>query len=90
MIQRISVLTRYFIQSLLFSLTGLFYLLLMLAFWFVLFNPQQQTPDVAYYQLLIGAFGAGLVFLVTLSMAARANDAQHYPFVVRLRAGWSL
>ncbi len=86
MIQRISVLTRYFIQSLLFSLTGLFYLLLMLAFWFVLFNPQQQTPDIAYYQLLIGAFGAGLVFLVTLSMAARANDAQHYPFVVRLKS----
>jgi len=86
MIQRISVLTRYFVRSLLFSLTGLFYLLLMLAFWFVLFNPQQQTPDAAYYQLLIGGFGAALVFLVTLSMAGRANDAQHYPFVVRLKS----
>ncbi|MAT96516.1 MAG: hypothetical protein CL608_05180 [Anaerolineaceae bacterium] len=86
MIQRISVLIRYFVRSLLFSLTGLFYLLLTLAFWYVLFNPQQQTPDAAYYQLLIGGFGAGLAFLVTLSMAARANDAQHYPFVVRLKS----
>jgi hypothetical protein len=86
MIQRISVLTRYFIRTILFSLSGLFYLLLTLAFWYVLFNPQQQTPDTAYYQLLIGGFGAGLVFLVTLSMAARANDAQHFPFVVRLKS----
>lgn len=60
--------------------------MLTLAFWYVLFNPQQQTPDAAYYQLLIGGFGAGLVFLVTLSMAARANAAQHYPFVVRLKS----
>lgn len=86
MIQRISVLTRYFIKTVLFSLSGILYLLITLAFWFVLFNPQQQTPDAAYYQLLIGGFGAGLVFLVTLSVAARANDAQHYPFVVRLNS----
>lgn len=86
MIQRISVLTRYFIKTVLFSLTGLFYLLLTLAVWYVLFNPQQQTPDVAYYQLLIGSFGAGMVFLVTLSVASRANDAQHYPFLVRLKS----
>lgn len=86
MIQRISVLTRYFIKTVLSSLTGLFYLLLTLAVWYVLFNPQQQTPDIAYYQLLIGGFGAGMVFLVTLSIAARANDAQHYPFLVRLKS----
>ncbi len=84
MIQRISVLTRYFIQSLLFSLSGVLYLLATLAYWFVLFNPQQPTPDAAYYQLLIGGFGAGLVFLITLGMAARANNAQHYPLIVRL------
>ena len=86
MIQRIFTLTRYFIQTILFSLTGVFYLLLTLAFWYLLFSPRQQTPDVAYYQLLIGAFGAAMAFLVTLSIAARANDAQHYPFLVRLKS----
>ncbi|MEZ4591660.1 MAG: hypothetical protein R3D55_11050 [Chloroflexota bacterium] len=84
--QRISLLTRYLFRSVLFSLSGVFYLLLTLAYWYVLFNPQQQTPDVAYYQLLIGGFGAGLAFLVTLSVAARANDAQHYPLLVRLKS----
>ncbi|GJM42862.1 MAG: hypothetical protein DHS20C20_31440 [Ardenticatenaceae bacterium] len=86
MIQRISILTRYFVRTLLFSLTGVFYLLLTLAFWFLLFNPQQQTPDVAYYRLLIGGFGAGFAFLITLSVASRANNAQHYPFLVRLKS----
>ncbi len=84
MMQRVFTLTRYFFRSVLMSLTGVFYLLLSLAFWVLLFNPQQQTPDVAYYRLLIGGFGAGMAFLVTLSVAARANDAQHYPLLVRL------
>ena len=86
MIQRISILAYYFTRTLLFSPSGVFYLLLTLAFWFLLFNPQQQTPNVAYYQLLIGGFGAALAFLVTLSVAARANDAQHYPLLVRLKS----
>lgn len=86
MIQRISILTRYFSRTVLFSLTGIFYLLLTLGFWYVLFNPQQQTPDVAYYQLLIGGFGAAMAFLVTLSVASKANNAQHYPFLVRLNS----
>lgn len=86
MIQRISVLTRYFIKTMLFSLSGLFYFLLTLAVWFVLFNPTQKTPEAAYYQLIIGAFGAGVAFLVTLSAAARANMAHHYPLMVRLQS----
>ena len=86
MIQRITVLTRYFIKTILFSLTGALYLLLTLVFWYLLFNPQQDTPDMAYYQLLIGGFGAAMAFLVTLSVAARANDAQHYPLLVRLKS----
>ena len=86
MIQRITVLTRYFIKTILFSLTGVLYLLLTLVFWYLLFNPLQDTPDMAYYQLLIGGFGAAMAFLVTLSVAARANDAQHYPLLVRLKS----
>jgi hypothetical protein len=84
MIQRISALTRYFTQTLLFSLSGVLYLLLTLAFWYLLFSPEQGPPEVAYYQLVIGVFGTGLAFLVTLTVAAQANTAQHYPFLVRL------
>lgn len=86
MIQRVFVLSRYFLRSTLASLTGILYLLLTVAVWYVLFNPQQETPEVAYYQLMIGGFGTTLSFLVTLSVAARANAAQHYPFLVRLRS----
>ncbi len=86
MIQRITVLTRYFSKSMLVSLSGMLYLLLTLAFWFVFFNPQQQTPEEAYYQLVIGGFGTAMAFLVTLSMAARANAAEHYPIMVRLQS----
>lgn len=86
MIQRVATLTNYFVKTVLVSLTGVFYLLLTLAFWYLLFNPGQQTPDVAYYQLLIGVFGAAIAFLVTLSVAVRANDAQHYPLLVRLKS----
>lgn len=86
MIQRISVLTRYLSKTILFSLSGLLYLVLTLAVWYLLFNPQQKTPDVAYYQLIIGGFGAVMAFLVTLSMAAKANAAEHYPFMVRLQS----
>ena len=86
MIQRIVTLTRYMTRTVLFSLSGVFYLLLTLAFWYLLFNPQQQTPDIAYFRLMIGGFGAGLAFLATLSVAAKANDAQHYPFLVRLKS----
>ncbi len=86
MTQRISALTRYLSKIMLFSLSGLLYLLLTLVFWYLLFNPQQKTPDAAYYQLIIGGFGAGLSFLVTLSIAAKANAAAHYPFLVRLQS----
>ncbi len=84
MIQRIAALTRYFSKTLLSSLSGLLYLLVTLAYWYVLFKPQQGTSEVAYYQLVIGVFGTGMAFLITLSIAARANTAEHYPFLVRL------
>lgn len=37
-----------------------------------------------YYVLVLGLFGAVFAFLVTLSIAARANRAVHFPFLVRL------
>ncbi|MCP4360314.1 MAG: hypothetical protein GY796_20090 [Chloroflexi bacterium] len=84
MMQRIWALTRYFTQRLFRSLAGLLYVILTLAFWLLLFNPRQQTPDAAYYILVIGVFGAGMAFLVTLTISTRANQAENYPWLVRL------
>jgi hypothetical protein len=84
MSQRILTLTTYLYRSLLFSLAGLLYILVALAFYLVLFEPRQRTPDVDYYFLVIGIFGLALSFLVTLSVSSRANRAEHFPFLVRL------
>lgn len=84
MIQRLFTLTGYFLRMLVFSLTGIFYVLAMLAFWQIFFDPSQGTPDGDYYVLVTALFGAGLTFLVTLSVSARANQAVNYPLLVRL------
>lgn len=81
---RIWTLTRYFLRSLFTSLTGFVYLILTLAYWFILFNPREKTPDAPYYVLVIGVFGAGMVFLITLTIAARANKMELAPWLVRL------
>jgi hypothetical protein len=84
MIQRITALARYFFSRLLFSLAGVLYILLAMAFWWVFFYPADQTPHADYYILLLSVLGGGLTFLVTSSVAARANQAIHYPFLARL------
>lgn len=84
MIHRIVTLSRYFLRRLLFSLTGLLYILVGLAFWRVAFAPEQRTPDADYYVLVLGLFGAGATFLVTLSVATRAYQAVNDTLLVRL------
>jgi hypothetical protein len=84
MTQRILMLTGYLCRRLLWSLTGLMYVLVALVYWAVFFPPQQGTPDVENYMLVIGAFGAGIAFLAALSLAARANEAAHASLLVRL------
>ena len=84
MAQRILTLTGYLFRSLAFSLAGLLYTLLALVFWRIFFAPEQGTPDAPYYVLVIGLFGAAISFLITLSIAARANSAVNYPLLVRL------
>ncbi len=81
---RIWTLTSYLLRSLFSSLAGMMYLILTLAFWFLLFNPRQKTPEAAYYILVIGLFGAALVFLITLTNASRANKMELAPWLVRL------
>ena len=82
--QRIWALTRFFLRTMFTSLTGVIYLVMALAYWYFFFPPDQGTPDFDNYVLIIGGLGAVLSFLIALSMAARANDAGNYPFLVRL------
>lgn len=84
MTQRIAALSTYFLRSLMLSLTGLMYVLGGFAYWLVTFPPDQHTPDASYYILVLAALGIGLTFLCTLSVAARANQASHAPWIVRL------
>jgi hypothetical protein len=84
MIRRIWVLTRYLSRRGLLSLNGLLYLIGTLLFWFFFFPPQQGTPNIANYMLLIGVFGAVVAFLLTLTLATQANRAVNYPLLVRL------
>lgn len=82
--RRIWTLTNYFTLYLFRSLTGVGLVIATLVFWLLFFNPRQQTPEMAYYVLVIGVFGAGMGFLVTIMLAARANHANLYAWVVRL------
>lgn len=86
MIRRVFVLTAYFLKTFFFSLVGLLFLLAALVFWAVLFPPGQGTPDFENYVLLVGAFGAAVTFLATITIATRANRLENYPFVTRLQS----
>lgn len=84
MTQRIAALSGYFFRRLGFSLTGLLYLIAALVYWRVMFSPEQGTPDVSYYILVLAALGVGLSFFTTLSLASRAYQAAYAPWIVRL------
>lgn len=84
MAQRILTIIGYLFRSLLFSLAGIFYILLALVYWRLFFDPAQTTPEPSYYILVIGLFGAVVTFLITLSIAARAYRAVNYPLLARL------
>lgn len=84
MTRRIISLSLYLLRSITFSLAGLLYLLLGLVFYMIFFQPGQRTPDADYLTLVIGGFGIATSFLVTLSVASRANKAFHFPLLVRL------
>ncbi|MDT8307233.1 MAG: hypothetical protein RRC07_14975 [Anaerolineae bacterium] len=84
MAQRIVTITSYLFSRLLFSLAGVFYILLALVFWRIFFDPRQSTPELSYYMLVTALFGAGITFLVTLSVAGRAYRATNYPLLARL------
>jgi len=84
MTRRVLALAGYFFGSLLWSLYGWLFILLALACWQVLFDPQQWTPHVDYYILMLSMLGALFTFLVTLTISARAGQAMHYPWLARL------
>lgn len=82
--QRIAALTAYFLRSLTFSTTGIMYVIISLAFWALLFSPRHPAPAASYYILVLAAFGAAITFLAVLAISSRANQAENYPWVVRL------
>lgn len=82
MIQRIAVLSGYLLTRLLWSLAGALYLILALVYYWLAF--QQRTPEAGYFILIIALFGGAITFLVTLSVAARANEAGNATLLVRL------
>ncbi len=84
MTRRIWELSRYFVQSLLFSLAGLVFVIAALLFWAVFFPPSQGTPDPENYILLIAGFGGAMSFLATLIVCSRANRAENLPLLARL------
>lgn len=84
MMRRIWTLSRYFNGRLTHSLSGILYLITTLIFWVVFFDPGQGSPDFDHYFLMIGGFGAGIAFLVTLTLASQSNRAENYPLLVRL------
>lgn len=85
MSRRIFALTRFLQGELMRSIVGALYILLAGALWWVLFNPRAgQVPDNDYFILIIGIFGLVLSFLVTLSIATRANGIESAPLLPRL------
>lgn len=84
MIHRVFALSRYFFRSLLLSLAGLLYVLLAMVFYIIFFDPRQQTPDLDYFILVLGLFGLLFSFIVTLTVSSRANQAIHFPLIVKL------
>lgn len=84
MTQRLAVLSRYFFGRWFRSVSGALYVLFAFAYWLILFNPQQQTPEVDYFILVLGLFGPVAAFLITLTISSWANQAVNYPFLVRL------
>lgn len=82
--QRIIALTTYFLRSLSLSLNGVLYLILALVYWLVMFPPGQGTPEASYYILVLAAFGVAATFFGTLTIASRANQAAHAPWIARL------
>lgn len=82
--QRIIALTTYFLRSLSLSLNGVLYLILALVYWLVMFPPGQGTSEASYYILVLAAFGVAATFFGTLTIASRANQAAHAPWIARL------
>lgn len=84
MIQRVTILTLYFVKSVFFSLAGLMMVVMSLVYWAVLFPPGQGTPDIENYIILVGVFGAVGTFLATLAAASKAGRLENFPILVRL------
>ncbi len=84
MTQRIYSLAKYHFLTLLTSTTGLLLILGALVFYQIFFQPGQRTPEGDYLLFVMGIFGAIFTFIVTLTIAGKANEAESYIFFIRL------
>ncbi|MCO5195612.1 MAG: hypothetical protein M9941_06045 [Anaerolineae bacterium] len=84
MMSRIIALTGYLLRNIVLSVAGVLYILsiIPMLIWFFPFG--QRTPELSYFITLIAIYGAILIFLVTLTIAGRANQAASYALIVRL------
>lgn len=85
MIRRILTLVFYLLfDRLAKSLSAAIYVAFTIGFYMVAFRTRTPEPD--YFILVIGFFGALITFLISLSLAARANEAKSYTILVRLES----
>lgn len=84
MSERIGTLAGYLMYRLAYSLVGVAYVAITLAYYGFAFRTRTPEPD--YFILVIGLFGAAMSFLATLGVAARAHEAHSYPMLVRLNS----
>ncbi len=85
MIRRIQVLTTYLLKQFLRSISGILYILSVIAFWLVLFNPTSgRVPESDYFILLVGLYGFVLALMMTLSFSSLANRLESAAMIARL------
>ncbi len=85
MMQRVSTLTRYLLGRQSRSVAGGIGVLSAAILWWIFFNPRGgSAPEMSMLTLIVGMYGFGLSFLMTLSTAAKVYRGDSAPLFVRL------
>ena len=61
-------------------------ILLLVGFGYYWLTFLQRAPEPEYFVIVIGAFGLMITFFSTLAVASLSNEAQSYPFFMRLQS----
>jgi hypothetical protein len=84
MIRRVLALAAYHWGDSFRSLGGVLLLILSAIFAYLFFINGGRAPDVDYYTLVIGSFGAAATFVTTITIAGRAYRAENAAWMARL------